>query len=194
MENLYHQTQVREAEGIKLFTRLFESAKRFSHYDFCSELLSTLDEIHLARPTSQQWVDFYKGKMSRLADSSAWEQAHAINRRLYALPDLEPALRARVANDLGRYYYHISCQYLEAVAALEEALAAGDLRAVEREAHGLKSGSTNIRADHFGKLLEEVEQAGKAGLEADVRAAFPDLRAAFRQVLHFLNEHGSSSV
>ena len=123
LENLYHQTQVREAEGIKLFTRLFESAKRFSHYDFCSELLSTLDEIHLTRPASQQWVDFYKGKMSRLADSSAWEQAHAINRMLYALPGLEPALRARVANDLGRYYYHISCQYLEAVAALEESLA-----------------------------------------------------------------------
>jgi two-component system sensor histidine kinase/response regulator len=78
--------------------------------------------------------------------------------------------------------------------ALEEALAAEDLRAVEREAHGMKSGSRNIRADHFGDLLEEVEQAGKDGREADVRAAFPDLRVAFRQVLHFLNEHGSSSV
>jgi tetratricopeptide (TPR) repeat protein len=122
LESLYHQTQVREKDGIQLFTRLFESAKRFSHYDFCSELLSTLDEVQLGRSASQQWLQFYTGKMNRLADSSAWEESHVINRALYALPDLELALRARVANDLGRYYYHFSCQYLEAVAALEEAL------------------------------------------------------------------------
>jgi tetratricopeptide (TPR) repeat protein len=61
--------------------------------------------------------------MSRLADNSAWEQAHAVNQALYALPDLEPALRAPVATDLGRYYYHFSSQYQESVAALEESLA-----------------------------------------------------------------------
>ena len=122
LESLYHMTQVRESEGIQLFARLFESAKRFSHYDFCSELLSTLDEIQLEHPASRRWVRFYSGKMSRLADNAAWEQAHAINQSLYAVQDLSPALRARVANDLGRYYYHISCQYTEAVAALEESL------------------------------------------------------------------------
>jgi len=125
LESLYHQAQVREDEGIRLFTRLFETAKRFSHYDFCSELLSTLDEVQLDRPASLRWVEFYQGKMDRLADSFAWEQAHAVNQALYSLPDLEPALRARVVNDLGRYYYHISCQYPEAVVALEEAM---DLR------------------------------------------------------------------
>lgn len=122
LESLYHQTQVREDQGIRLFTRLFESAKRFSHYDFCSELLSTLDELQLGQAASRHWFQFYQGKMGRLVDSSAWEQAHRINQELYALPNLEPALRARVANDLGRFYYHISCQYLEAVAALEESL------------------------------------------------------------------------
>ncbi len=122
LESLYHQTQVRESEGIQLFVQLFESSKRFSHYDFCSELLSTLDEIQLQRSSSQQWVSFYSGKMSRLADNAAWERAHAINRSLYAVQGLESALRARVALDLGRYYYHISCQYTEAVAALEESL------------------------------------------------------------------------
>jgi tetratricopeptide (TPR) repeat protein len=122
LESLYHQTQVRESEGMKLFTTLFETAKRFSHYDFCSELLSTFDEVQLESPNSKQWVSFYAGKMGRLADSAAWYQAHLINQTLYASPDLEPALRARVTTDLGRYYYHISCQYLEAVAALEESL------------------------------------------------------------------------
>jgi tetratricopeptide (TPR) repeat protein len=123
LERLYHQIQVREDEGIQLFTQLFETAKRFLHYDFCSELLSTFDEIELQRPASERWIAFYHGKMARLADSTAWDHAHAVNRSLYELADLEPALRARVTTDLGRYYYHISCQYLEAVAALEESLA-----------------------------------------------------------------------
>ena len=122
LESLYHQTQVREEDGIHLFAQLFESAKRFSHYDFCSELLSTLAEVQLTQPNSCRWVEFYEGKMARLADNLAWAEAHAVNQRLYALPDLDPALRARVAGDLGRYYYHISCQYLEAVDVLEESL------------------------------------------------------------------------
>lgn len=122
LESLYHQTQVREDDGIQFFSQLFESAKRFLHYDFCSELLSTLDEIQLERPASKLWLEYYRGKMARLVDSAAWEQAHQINRALYALPNLDPALQARVVNDLGRYYYHISCQYVEAVASLEKAL------------------------------------------------------------------------
>ncbi|MBN1318641.1 MAG: tetratricopeptide repeat protein, partial [Anaerolineales bacterium] len=122
LESLYHRTQVREDDGIHLFSNLFESAKRFLHYDFCSELLSTVDEVQLEQTSSQLWVEYYAGKMARLTNSAAWEQAHQINRRLYALPDLEPALVARIANDLGRYYYHIACQYTEAVAMLEKAL------------------------------------------------------------------------
>ena len=77
--------------------------------------------------------------------------------------------------------------------ALEEAVAAGDWKAVGREAHGIKSGSRNIRADHFGSLLEEVERAGNDGREADLRAALPDLRATFLQVMGYLKEQGSSS-
>ena len=123
LESLYHQIQLRESKGIELLANLFEAAKRFCHYDFCSELLSTLDEVQLKRTESLRWAEYYDGKMSRLADNSAWEHAHAVNQALYALPDLEPALRARVAIDLGRYYYHFSCQYQESVAALEESLA-----------------------------------------------------------------------
>jgi len=76
--------------------------------------------------------------------------------------------------------------------ALEAAVEAGDWKAVEREAHGIKSGSKNLRADHFGRLLEEVEEAGREGREADIKAAFPELRTAFQQVMDFLNEQGSA--
>jgi tetratricopeptide (TPR) repeat protein len=123
LERLYHQIHVREEEGIQLFAQLFETAKRLLHYDFCSELLSTFDEIELQRPVSERWIAFYQGKMGRLVESTAWDQAHAVNQALYGLPDLDPALRARVTTDMGRYFYHISCRYPEAVAALEESLA-----------------------------------------------------------------------
>ena len=158
LESLYHQAQVREEEGVLLFSQLFEAAKRFSHYDFCSELLSTLDEVELEEESSRLWVEFYHGKMDRLVDNMAWDRAHTINRRLYALPDLGPALRARVATDLGRYYYHISCQYVEAVATLEEGLALrrqvdGDLG----EAYVLSHLAPAYAA---AGMLEKARQAG----------------------------------
>ncbi len=77
--------------------------------------------------------------------------------------------------------------------ALEAAVEAGDWKAVEREAHGIKSGSRNLRADRFGDLLEEVEQAGRDGRGADVRAVFPELRRAYQQVMDYLKEQGSAS-
>jgi HPt (histidine-containing phosphotransfer) domain-containing protein len=77
--------------------------------------------------------------------------------------------------------------------ALEKAAAAGDWKAVEREAHGMKSGSRNIRADHFGDLLEAVEQAGRDGRDADLISVLPDLRVAFQEVMDFLNEQERSS-
>jgi len=77
--------------------------------------------------------------------------------------------------------------------ALEAAVEAGDWKAVEREAHGIKSGSKNLRADHFGNLLEEMEQAGRDGREADVRDALPDLRRAYQQVMDYLKGQGPAS-
>jgi len=56
--------------------------------------------------------------------------------------------------------------------ALEAAVSAEDWKAVEREAHGIKSGSKNLRAE--------------------VKAVFPELRTAFHQVMSYLNEQGSA--
>ena len=55
------------------------------------------------------------------------------------------------------------------MAALEDAVEAGDMKAVEREAHGIKSGSRNLRADHFGELLEKMELAGREGRTPESR-------------------------
>ena len=77
--------------------------------------------------------------------------------------------------------------------ALEAAMEAEDWHAVEREAHGVKSGSRNIRADHFGELLETVEQAGREQRGTDIKAVFPELRTAFQQVMDYLKEQGTSA-
>ncbi|NNM03737.1 MAG: response regulator [Gemmatimonadetes bacterium] len=77
--------------------------------------------------------------------------------------------------------------------ALETAVAAEDWKGVEREAHGIKSGSRNIRADHFGALLESVEEAGREERGDAVKAVIPELRTAFHQVIAYLKEQGSSA-
>ncbi len=77
--------------------------------------------------------------------------------------------------------------------ALEAAVAAEDWQAVEREAHGIKSGSKNLRADHFGALLESMEEAGREGRGADVAAVLPELREAYQQVMEYLTSQESSS-
>jgi PAS domain S-box-containing protein len=79
------------------------------------------------------------------------------------------------------------------MAALVAAVQAGDMKAVEREAHGMKSGSRNLRADHFGQLLEEAELAGREGRVADAEAALPKLEEVFGQVMAYLERQGSTS-
>jgi HPt (histidine-containing phosphotransfer) domain-containing protein len=79
------------------------------------------------------------------------------------------------------------------MAALEAAVDAGDMKAVQREAHGIKSGSRNLRADGFAELLERMEVAGKEGRGADVVAALPELKEVFGQVMDYLTTQGPDS-
>ncbi len=79
------------------------------------------------------------------------------------------------------------------MAALEAAVEAGDMKAVEREAHGIKSGSGNLRADYFAELLEEMEVAGREGRETDAEAALPKMKEVFGQVLDYLERQGFTS-
>lgn len=122
LEHLYHQLRLDEEQGVLTFARLFEEAKRFSRYDFCSELLNNVQDVELSRPHSHNWFAFYRGKMIRIIDTFAWDKAHSINLRLYQESDLPAALRAHVTTDLGRYYYHLSGEYEQAIQMLEESL------------------------------------------------------------------------
>ena len=79
------------------------------------------------------------------------------------------------------------------MAALEAAVEAGDMKAAQREAHGIKSGSRNLRADYFAELLEGMELAGREGRDEDVAAAMPELKGVFGQVMDYLKRQGSKS-
>ena len=122
LENLYHQLRLDENEGILHFSSLFDKAKHLSRHDFCSELLSNVQDVQLTRPYNQHWITYYRGVMSRVADTFAWDEAHTIDQVLNNQPDLPLTLRTRVTTDLGRYYYQISGEYDQAIAMLNESL------------------------------------------------------------------------
>jgi HPt (histidine-containing phosphotransfer) domain-containing protein len=77
------------------------------------------------------------------------------------------------------------------MAALEFAVRAHDWVAVEKEAHGLKSGSMSIRAEEMGRILAEMEAAGREGQGDEVLVRLPALRQAFREVMAFLRSSAS---
>jgi hypothetical protein len=61
---------------------------------------------------------------------------------------------------------------------------------VEQEAHALKSGSRNIRADVFGDLLDVMERAGDEGNLALAVELLPGVLKEFESVRDYLNEMG----
>jgi tetratricopeptide (TPR) repeat protein len=138
LESLYHRLRLNEDEGISYFASLFEEAMHLSRYDFCSELLNTVQDVQMIHPYSEHWLTFYRGVITRVANISAWDQAHAINQALYRERDLPPTLRARVTTDLGRYYYQIAAQYEQGIAMLDESLALRrELKDEDGQAHVL---------------------------------------------------------
>ena len=122
LESLYHHLRLDEDGGILQFTSLFEEAKHFSRYDFCSELLNNIQDVELANSNHKYWLTFYHGVMSRVVNTFAWDEAYAIDQELYNQPNLPPALRARVTTDLGRYYYQFLGDNERAIATLKESL------------------------------------------------------------------------
>jgi tetratricopeptide (TPR) repeat protein len=111
-----------EDAGIAHFASLFDEAKHLSRHDFCSELLNNVQDVRLTHPHNQHWLTYYRGVMSRVVDTFAWDAAHAIDQELYNQSDLPPALRARVTTDLGRYYHLIVGEYDRAIGMFNESL------------------------------------------------------------------------
>ncbi len=138
LESLYHQLRLDEDNGILQFASLFEEAKHLSRYDFCSELLSNIQDVQLAHPYNQHWLTFYHGVISRVVNVFGWDEADAIDRELYSQTDLPPALRARVTTDLGRYYYQILGENKPAIEMFNESLTLRrDLNDEQGQAHVL---------------------------------------------------------
>ncbi|MEA2518640.1 MAG: two-component system, sensor histidine kinase and response regulator [Chloroflexota bacterium] len=71
------------------------------------------------------------------------------------------------------------------LATMRDAAAGGDLDALTRAAHSLKSGSMNVGAIRLGELCRSLEEAGRSGtvdeparLVAVIAAAFDDAATA----------------
>jgi len=74
--------------------------------------------------------------------------------------------------------------------ALEAAMAAGDLEAVNRAAHALKSSAGNVRARELAGLLQELESAARAKDAAKAGRLFESAKDACTAALGQLAELG----
>lgn len=63
--------------------------------------------------------------------------------------------------------------------ALQAAVAAGDVEALVRPAHSLKSGSLNVGAMHLGGLCRELEEAARSAAVPDVDSRVAAITSAF---------------
>ncbi|MFQ5537998.1 MAG: Hpt domain-containing protein [Gemmatimonadota bacterium] len=69
---------------------------------------------------------------------------------------------------------------------ISDAVEAGDAEAVRSAAHSLKSASGNIRAQRMFHLLQELEDLGRRGDVAGIRALWPEVRDEFSAVVRYL--------
>jgi len=65
------------------------------------------------------------------------------------------------------------------IAAMREALAAGDAETLTRAAHSMKSGSLNVGALELGALSRALEEAGRSGSVPDADARIATIDDAF---------------
>ena len=70
------------------------------------------------------------------------------------------------------------------------AIASGDLDAVSRAAHSLKSSAGNVRAKTLAELLEQLENAARGKDVAKVGRLFESVKGAYDAALRHLGELG----
>jgi HPt (histidine-containing phosphotransfer) domain-containing protein len=68
------------------------------------------------------------------------------------------------------------------VAALRAAVSAGDVDALVRPAHSLKTGSLNLGAMHLGGLCRELEEAARSAAVPDAARQVDAIGEAFAEV------------
>jgi two-component system, sensor histidine kinase len=78
--------------------------------------------------------------------------------------------------------------------ALSDAIVAEDLPAARRAAHGLKSGSGNVRAVTLAALLQSAESAAEEGDIGTLRALLPAIQTEYERVVEQLNQELGKSA
>jgi len=73
------------------------------------------------------------------------------------------------------------------LAALREAVAAGDAGSIRKTAHSLKSSSANVGADALAKLFKELEQLARAGHPGGAAGLLARLESEFQSVRQSLS-------
>jgi HPt (histidine-containing phosphotransfer) domain-containing protein len=107
------------------------------------------------------------------------------------LEDFRAAMRASGIEEIVMPMLQLFAQEApKGMGALSDALTSGDLEAVNRAAHSLKSSAGNVRAKALAALLQELENAAKAKNAADVSRLSESVRAAYDAALQHLDELG----
>ena len=95
------------------------------------------------------------------------------------LADLREVMEDDFPRVLSSYLQNAPLQ----VQRLEQAARAGDIDAMVRPAHSLKSSSANVGALQVSELAKEIELAARESRRTAAVAALPELRDAFDEVV-----------
>ncbi|HVS17560.1 MAG TPA: Hpt domain-containing protein [Planctomycetota bacterium] len=108
--------------------------------------------------------------------------------------DLEVVDSLRALDDEGgpSLFLELIDLFVEDAAAqlqsMQSALAAGDVKTIERAAHTLKSSSANIGASRMSGICFEIERLGRAGSLDGVDSLIASTGAAYAEVRKVLVE------
>ncbi|MGD8726683.1 MAG: response regulator, partial [Gemmatimonadales bacterium] len=116
-------------------------------------------------------------------DGSEREQvADPVNLAEFRRAMREAGIEETVATILGIFQEDAP----ERMAALEEALSAGDPSQIREAAHAFKSAAATVRATDLAELLNQIEEAGKSLDVSRAEVLVPQARAEYEAVLQFL--------
>ena len=110
-----------------------------------------------------------------------------------------PALRAMLAaagiEEAGDRMLHVFLtDSVQRIRDLADAIGVGDLRSALTAAHGLKSGSGNVRAVTLAALLQSAESAAENGELSQLRALLPAIQAEYERVVEQVNHELARST
>jgi HPt (histidine-containing phosphotransfer) domain-containing protein len=103
------------------------------------------------------------------------------------LDELRGAMRAAGIEDIVEPLLELfTTEGEKGMTKLSSALAAGDLDALGRTAHSLKSSAGNIRAKTLAALLQEMENAATDGDRARAASLLPQVEAEHAAAVRYL--------